>query len=124
MEVLIYICAGYSIFFALFHSGFWKMFKWKDDLKNLLPDNKAVMQTLNVHLIYYLLFVAFICIAFPSELTGTALGKAFLLGSSAFWLLRIVNQFIFFKSGKFSATLSITILFLIGTVLFALPVFI
>ena len=123
MQVVIYICAGYSIFFALFHSGFWKMFKWKDDLKNLQPDNKAVMQTLNVHLIYYLLFVAFICIAFTGELMSTALGNAFLLGSSAFWLLRVVNQFIFFKTDKLSMAVSLTVFFIIGAVLFALPVF-
>ena len=123
MQVLIYICAGYSIFFALFHSGFWKMFKWKDDLKNLHTDNKAVMQTLNVHLIYYLLFVAFICIAFPAELMSTAMGNAFLLGSSAFWLLRIVNQFIFFKANKVSMAIILTVFFTIGAVLFALPVF-
>ena len=124
MKTIIYICGAYNLFFAFFHSGFWKMFKWKDDLKNLHPDNKAIMQCLNVHLIYYLLFVAVICIVFPAELANTALGNAFLLGCSIFWLLRTVNQFIFFKSEGFMKSLILVIFLLAGAVLFALPLFI
>jgi len=100
------------------------MFNWKNDLKNLHPGNKAIMQTLNVHLIYYLLVVAFICIIFPTELQGTALGNAFLLSCSIFWLLRIINQFIFFKevNSKLIA-IFLTLFFVAGAFLFALPVF-
>jgi len=123
MKTLVYIGAGYSFFFALFHCGFWKMCKWKDELKKLLPDNSAIMQTLNVHLIYYLLFAGIICIVFPAELTNTKLGNAFLLGCSGFWVLRTVNQFIFFKD-KILTAISMSLFFIAGAVVYALPVFV
>jgi hypothetical protein len=101
------------------------MFKWKDDLQNLLPENKAIMQTLNVHLIYYLLFVTLICVAFPAELMSTALGNMFLLGCSLFWLLRTATQFIFFRKIKANGFIPFILIaaFVMGVVLFALPVF-
>ena len=35
MKTVIHICGFYSLGLALFHMGFWKIFKWKDDLKKL-----------------------------------------------------------------------------------------
>ena len=123
MKIIIYLGGLYNLAFALFHIGFWKMLKWNEALEKLDLMNRAVMQTLNVHLIYYLFFVTFACIAFPVELMNTKLGNAFLLSCSLFWLLRIVNQFIFFETNGFVSVLSSVIMFGIGVVLFALPVF-
>jgi len=120
MKLIIYLGGIYNLLFALFHIGFWKMLKWNEELKKLDFGNGEIMQMLNVHIIYYLFFTAFICIAFPSELLNTKLGNAFLLGCSLFWLLRTVQQFIFFPVGL--GTIFLTVLFLIGIVLFALPV--
>jgi hypothetical protein len=81
------------------------------------------MQVLNVQIIYYLLFVAFLCFAFPDELKNTKMGKAFLSGCSLFWLIRTVQQFIFYETDGFLTVLSVVIMFGAGAVLFALPVF-
>jgi len=121
MKIVIYLAGIYNLVFALFHIGFWKMFKWGEELKKLDLGNREVMQILNVHIIYYLLFVTFICIAFPNELMNTKLGKAFLLGCSLFWLLRAIQQFIFFPINFGSYIF--TVVLLAGTILFALPVF-
>jgi len=123
MKIVIYLAGIYNLAFGLFHIGFWKMFKWNEELKKLDFGNSEVMQILNVHVIYYLLFAAFICIAFPAELQNTKLGNAFLLGCSLFWLLRIVNQFIFFTASNFASVFATIIIFGVGAVLFALPVF-
>jgi len=61
------------------------------DLKKLLFANRGIMQILNVQIIYFFLFVAFVCIAFPAELLNTKLGNVFLLGCSLFWLLRTLS---------------------------------
>jgi len=102
--------------------GFWKMFKWNKELKKLDEINKAVVPVMNIHLIYCMLVVAFICFVFPCELMNTKLGYVFLLGCSGFWLLRTVNQFIFFKTNGV-ATYVLTVILLVGVALFALPVF-
>ncbi|MBI3234671.1 MAG: hypothetical protein HYZ42_11640 [Bacteroidetes bacterium] len=123
MKTLILLCGFYNIGFAIFHISFWKIFHWDSDLKKLSFANKAVMQLLNVQIIYYFLFIAFICFAFPAELLTTKLGNLFLGGTSLFWLIRTIQQFIFLRANHFKIHI-LTIIFLIGTILFALPILI
>jgi hypothetical protein len=122
MTYVIYLCGFYCLAFAIFHIGFWKQFNWDKDLKKLLFANRGIMQILNVQIIYFFLLVTFLCIVFPAELQNTKLGNAFLLGCSLFWLIRTVQQFIFFKANSKLINI-LTVLFIIGTILFALPVF-
>ena len=91
-------------------------------MRKLTFANKGIMQILNVQIIYYFLFVTFLCIAFPTELSSTKLGNAFLLSCSLFWLIRTIQQFIFLKKNNYIINI-LTVLFIAGTVLFALPVF-
>lgn len=123
MTTILFLCGVYSIGFALFHIFFWKLFHWKNDLKKVSFANKAILQILNVQIIFYFLFVAAICFLCPSELISTKLGQYFLAGNSLFWFIRTVQQFIFFRVNNFIIHL-LTGLFLIGFILFALPVII
>ena len=122
MTTIIYLCGLYSLAFALFHIGFWRIFNWKKDLQNLHPVNKAIMQIFNVQGIYYFLSIAFICFYCPHELQTTILGKVFLGAASLFWLVRTINQLVFLKGNDFRIHL-LTLLFILGTVLFAIPLF-
>lgn len=81
------------------------------------------MQILNVQLIFYFLFTAFICFAFPTELLGTKLGNVFLIANSLFWFIRTIQQFIFLKANHKVIHL-LTLIFLIGTILFTIPLII
>jgi hypothetical protein len=121
MKTLILLCGFYNIAFAIFHISFWKIFHWNSDLKKLSFANKAVMQLLNVQIIYYFIFVAFICFVFPTELLTTKFGNLFLGGTSLFWLIRTIQQFIFLRANHYKIHI-LTILFLIGALLFALPI--
>lgn len=121
MTTIIYLCGSYSIAFALFHIGFWKMFRWEHELKKLTFANKAIVQILNIQLTYYLFFVAFVCFAFPTELQTTKLGNFFLSGTSVFWLFRTIQQFIFLRKNNYKIHI-LTLILIIGTILFALPV--
>ena len=122
MKLIIYLCGFYNLAFALFHVGFWKIFKWNANLKKLEFPNSGVMQILNVQIIWYFLSVAFLCLAFPAELLDTKLGNVFLLSCCLFWLIRTVQQFIFFRVNRYPVHI-LTTIFIIGTILFALPVF-
>ncbi len=120
---MIYACGLYSLAFALFHIGFWRIFSWTKELKKLSFANKGIMQILNVQIVYYFIFVALMCFIFPSELITTRFGNVFLIGNSLFWLIRTIQQPIFFSINNYKIHL-LTIIFLVGFFLFALPVLI
>ncbi len=118
--LIIYCCGIYSLALAVFHILFWKIFDWENNLEKLSVANRAIIQILNSRLIYFFLFIAFLCFAYPLELTGTTLGKVILAGISIFWLGRTVEQFIFLKNhNRFIHIL--TFVFILGTILFMLP---
>jgi hypothetical protein len=121
METIILICGIYNLAFAIFHIAFWNLFKWNSELKKLSFPNGGIMQILNVQIIYYFLFVALICFIFPNELASTKLGNAFLLGCSFFWFIRTIQQFIFLRANTYFLHI-LTFLFIVGTILFFLPV--
>ena len=123
MKLVIYACGLYSLAFALFHIGFWRIFSWTKELKKLSFANKGIMQILNVQIVYYFIFVALMCFIFPSELITTRFGNVFLIGNSLFWLIRTIQQPIFFSINNYKIHL-LTIIFLVGFFLFALPVLI
>jgi len=122
MKALIYFGGFFNVFFALFHSGFWKACGWDTELSKLTPLNSGVMQIMNIQLIFYFVFTAVVCFAFPNALRSTKLGKCFLVGTSMFWLIRTVQQFIFLDVDNILMPI-LTILFVFGTVLFLIPVF-
>lgn len=121
MKTLILFCGIYNIAFALFHMGFWKMFQWNKELKRLSFANKGIMQILNVQIIYYFLFTALVCFLFPTELLSTKIGQVFLMLTSLFWFIRTIQQFIFLRANNYKIHI-LTVIFIIGTVLFAVPV--
>jgi len=123
MKTIILICGIYSLAFAVFHISFWKVFKWSSDLRKISFANKGIMQILNVQIVYYFLFTAFICFVFPDELISTKLGNMFLLGCSLFWLIRTIQQFIFLRANHYAIHI-LTVIFIIGAIIFGLPVFI
>lgn len=122
MKKVIFIGGLYNIAFALFHSGFWKLWKWDSELNKLTFVNGGILQILNIQIIYYFIFTAVICFVFPTELLSTKLGKCFLVGTAGFWFVRTIQQFIFLWISGFIMYL-LVITFLLGTILFLIPVF-
>ncbi len=121
METLLFLCGIYNVGFFVFHLLFWKLFQWDKELKKLNFVNRGVMQILNIQVIFYFLFVAVLCFIFPLEIMSTTIGKCFLIANSLFWLIRTFQQFVFFKTNNLKIN-ALTITFLIGTLLFALPI--
>lgn len=120
-QVWIYICGLHSLLFAVFHMAFWRLFKWKTQLRKMSLVNRATMQVLNTRLIFIFLLFAFLCFVYPRELYATSLGQALLAGISLFWLGRLIEQFIFFRVNN-AYTHLLTLLFFLGFILFLLPV--
>jgi hypothetical protein len=113
---IIYACSVYYLAFAIFHIGFWKLFNWKIELKKLHFTNRAIMQILNLRIIFMCFLMAFIYFKYPHELLNTDLGKTLLIGMFLFWLGRTIEQFVFFKQNN-TYLKSATLVFIFGTVL-------
>lgn len=121
METLLFLCGVYNLGFLVFHLLFWKLFQWDKELKKLNFVNRGVMQILNIQVIFYFLFVAVLCFIFPFEIMSTTIGKCFLVANSLFWIIRTFQQFVFFKTNNLKIN-ALTITFIIGALLFALPI--
>jgi hypothetical protein len=80
-------------------------------------ENRAIMQILNLRLIYLFLFTAFLCFAFTKDLYTTPLGKAVMIGMAVFWMGRTAEQFVFLRFNHWLIHL-LTLPFVCGTIIF------
>lgn len=119
-DIPLLLCALHSFAFAAFHLAFWKLFDWKRELARVGLPTRAVTQILNLRLVYVFLGVGTACLVFPAELRGTALGRALLWFMLLFWVGRTVEQFVFLRVNR-PLVHALTALFVLGAVLFALP---
>ena len=109
--------------FAVFHLFFWRLFNWKKDLTRLTFVNRAVMQILNLCLTFVFLVVGYISIFYSNELLTTNLGKVILVAISAFWFFRTIEQIIFFGVKEIRSNI-LTIIFIVGFIIYLTPVLI
>ena len=86
----------YCLGFAVLHILFWKIFRWRQDLHRLTPTNRAIMQILNLRLIYVFLLFGVISLVFQDALLNTTFGRFMVIAVSLFWLGRAIEQVIFF----------------------------
>jgi hypothetical protein len=119
-QLWIYAAAGYNVALAVFHLGFWRLFRWAEELPKLHPANRGVLQVLNLMLIFMFLLVAGAEVLLADEMTGTALGRALLAGMMLFWILRAGLQLVFWPPAARPVNAAFVSLFLIGAGLHAL----
>ena len=120
-ETLLFIGGLYNLAFAIFHILFWKIFRWKKSLRRLLPMDRAIMQVLNIRLIYIFFVFAFISFFYPVDLISTQLGKVIIIVISLFWFMRAIEQALFF-SLKRKISIIFFVVFLIGSIIYLIPV--
>ena len=119
-DLLVQFCGIHSFAFATFHLAFWKLFDWKRELSKVGLPTRAVTQILNLRLVYFFLGIGVLCFAFTRELHATPLGRALLVFLSLFWVGRTIEQFVFLRINR-PLVHVLTALFVIGAILFALP---
>jgi hypothetical protein len=119
-EWFIYLAGTHAIGFGVFHIYFWRIFKWKTELAKVHMPTRAITQMLNVQLIYFAFGTGILCFFFTDMLLNTALGNVLLIFYSGFWFVRLIQQFIFLRYNHWMIHLT-TVLFALGSLLFALP---
>lgn len=85
---------------AVFHVFFWKLFNWSESLSCLDMDQQAIMQVLNIHVAFTLGFFGFVSILYPQRLMDSKMGRMVLWMIALFYLLRSVNQVIFWDYSR------------------------
>ena len=120
-DSILMLCGLHSFGFAAFHLAFWSLFHWSKTLASTTHANRAILQIANIQLIWIFLCVGGVCLRFPDALIETALGRAVMLGMSGFWIVRLIQQFVFLRMHH-PLVHALTALFVLGAFLFALPV--
>jgi len=120
MESILLVGGFYHLAGAVFHLMFWKLFHWNKELATLNALNRAVMQILNLCLTFVFIMFAYLSIFYRAELLSTGLGRAVLLLISVFWILRAVEQIVFFGL-KSRLSIGMFLIFLTGAFLYSFP---
>lgn len=123
MKILLIIGGIHSLLFGLFHCMFWNILKWKTVLKKIDPANEAVIQILNLRIIYILFLHSFLCFFFTDDLLTNRIGNFMLIGSALFWFGRTIEQFVYQRQLPFKdpVNMTFTIIFIIGIVIYTIP---
>ncbi len=95
-ETAVLIGGAFNAAIAGFHLAFWKLFRWREEVKRMSRVNAAILQVLNLRLIWLFIVFAGISFAFTSELAHTALGKTLMAAMTLFWVMRAIEQVVFF----------------------------
>lgn len=85
------------IVLALFHGGFPRYFKWRDECGSLSLINRQMMYVHTFFLALILLLMGVLCLVMPNEIIETRLGKTIALGFGIFWLFRWLFQFFIYS---------------------------
>jgi len=99
--ISIYIGAILTLFLAIFHTRFYKLFQWKGEFQKISVLNRRVLYTVHVALFLLFFLFAFISFTYARELSkseGLAFGVN--IAYSAFWLWRAIWQIYYFPSSK------------------------
>lgn len=91
------LLGAHALVMAVFHSLFWRLFDWRRELAKLRLPTRAITQILNLRLIWLFLFVALLCLSLPDALLCERSGQALLAFMLAFWLGRLLEQFMFLR---------------------------
>jgi hypothetical protein len=116
LQRLLQVCGILSLLLVGFHLSFWRLFRWQADLALLTPDNRAIMQVLNLHTAYALAMFGILSLCFSEDLRITKLGRIVSLAIAGFWLLRGVNQPIFWGVAPASSWVILFVCFAVAAV--------
>jgi hypothetical protein len=86
----------FSGLFLILHVGFYWIFRWGQTLQVMNPTDKAILLTLNLAGILFLIYTSGVSFLLTKQLSQTTTGRSILLFFASFYLLRIAAEFLFF----------------------------
>jgi hypothetical protein len=110
----------FSALFLALHIGFYWIFRWEQTLRVMNPTDKAILLTLNLVGILFLIYATGVSFLLTKQLPQSFAGRSILLFFASFYLLRIAAEFIFFGFEAPKSFVAV-LLCLIPAVCYALP---
>jgi hypothetical protein len=94
---LVHVAGWLNLVAAVFHLGFWRLFRWPRSLGDLNPVNRGTLYTMNWALTYFFGLVAtvFLCAKLDAVRDSTIVWLLF--GMSGFFLLRALVHPYYFR---------------------------
>ena len=120
LRTMIIVGGVLNLLFALFHLLLPWLFRWRENLQPLTPNNRAIMYTFHWVIIFLLLAFSYLTIAQTSRLVGTFLGRFVLFMIGTVWLIRSTTEVFVFRIGVEGAVWRLA-LFLTIAALFLFP---
>ena len=94
-KILLYVGGSITLCFSLFHLAFWKLFNWQEELIKLDPENKGIMQMLNIVSVYTLLFGAFVSFYLAKRKGAFSfIEKALIIFIAGYYIVRMPDAII------------------------------
>jgi hypothetical protein len=87
------------IVLGLVHSVMPKYLNWKEELKNLSPVNREIMQVHTFFIAFILVLMGLLSFFYAQELTDSQLGMVISGGLAVFWFVRAFCQFFIYSPG-------------------------
>lgn len=107
LSIISIYCGGVlSLGMSVFHTRFFKLFKWKKEFEKVTATNKTILYTVHIALLLLFFGITALTLFFAKELSMCA-GLSFGLDLfiALFWLWRTVWQIFYFKPDKNSKML-------------------
>ena len=104
------------------HALFWRFFDWPHDLASISHQNQNIMQVLNIHLILVFVLFTYVSLFRAQELLTTTIGRVVGMAIGLFWVLRAINEVIFWNILEIQSQVLIVVCILIGA-LYLVPLY-
>ncbi|MBN2008879.1 hypothetical protein JW960_06000 [candidate division KSB1 bacterium] len=96
--ISIYIGGVLTLAMALFHTRFYRLFKWQAEYEKLSLANQRIFYTIHVALLLQFFLIGIVTLVYATELSdcqGLACGVNLVM--ALFWVWRFVWQLLYFK---------------------------
>lgn len=120
MDTVVQAAGLFNLSIAALHLGFWRLFRWKEQLPRLSRANAAIMQAMNWVLTVVLAGLGALCLQHAGALAGSSLGRELLGGAALLWLFRAALQPVYFGLASKVSAVFVPV-FVLGAGLHALP---
>ncbi len=121
--ICIYAGGILTLFMGIFHTKFYRLFKWERAFGKISMPNARIIYT--VHLALLLLFFLFAALSlfYAGELSrSTGLAFGLNLGYALFWIWRLIWQIYYFRDLKGGLHYLLSVFFLLLALFYLIPV--
>ena len=97
MELHLKVTGIVLLLLGLLHIIFPRYFKWKTELAPLSLINRQLMEVHTFFIALVVMLMGLLCLTTTAADWGTPMGKLIAIGFSAFWITRLVFQFVYYS---------------------------